>query len=571
MPRFEHDHSKYLSQEEKVAMRLALRGQVVLKVVAMLEALGVDEPAIEAAVQRTRERIADMSPDTLRALGGRAVGMAQLLDGESLDTVESEEGDLFVVQQRPVEQISVIEPAEPISPVDTEQRVTSELSKRKRVMRMKPNREMVRYDTAVRTPIEIARINEETVSADIAYMFADVFSFDELKLIENLNFEQRAMFVEELIKVYQKVVEVNSETDHYKDRLLLLLEGLSVREVSEKLDTPYGTVRAARQKTWSMLARDPVGAHRVLSPIFSGSEGVEGSNQVDQLALTDVHQTQLSARVTEYVDAIFGTILSEEEQGDIVTFTPGQKDVFVAELMKAYENEVPVTVKSMLQGERLRHMLDGMTARAIADVLNQDRGNVSRSKKSMKAIFDRCPDEVHQAYHTARQLEVEEHASVVERVVPDSSEVDMSDDISEPDTPEYVDVPTEPTPNESHEQEVPIDRLIEDTFLDLMHEFDFGYSEVKGLIDRLKGTSNQMDSGLVKANIAFLTAARQAGELLDESESALLRAHFALRPGRPPLSPSEIVELFKDIPGIDIDTVQRSIVGALAKLKGVRS
>lgn len=184
MPQFEHDRSKYLSQKEIDAMRLALRGQVVLKVVAMLEALGVDEPAIETAVQETRKNIAGMPLDTLRTLGRQAVGIAQLLDGEPLDAIESEEGDPFVVQQQPVEQISVIEPTEPISPVDTEQDVASEVPKRKRVMRMKPNGETVRYDTAVRTPTEIARINEETVSADIAYMFAKIFSFDELKLIE---------------------------------------------------------------------------------------------------------------------------------------------------------------------------------------------------------------------------------------------------------------------------------------------------------------------------------------------------------------------------------------------------
>ncbi len=570
MPQFEHDYSKYLSQDERDAMRLALRGEVVLKVVAMLEALGVDDTAIEIAVQRTRENIAGMPPDTLRALGSQAVSMALLLNSEPLDTVESEEDTLPLAQQQPTDQVSVIEPAEPTSFVDIELDVAPEAPKRKRVMRMKPNGEMVRYDTAVRTPTEIARINEETVSADIAYMFAEIFSFDELKLIESLNSEQRVLFVEELIKVFQKVVQINSEIDHYKDRLFLLLEGLSLREVSEKLETPYGTVKAARQKTWSMLARDPVGAHQVLSPILSRNEGMEGSNQVDRLALTDVHQTQLLARVTEYVHAIFGDILSDEEQNDIVTFTTGQKDVFVAELIKAYEKQVPITVKSMLQGERLRRMLDGMTTRAIADVLSQDRGNVSRSKKSMKVIFERCQDEVRQAYHAARQLEAEEHLTD-EQVVSDSSGVDVHDDNDELDATERVGIPPESTPNESHEQEVPIDRLIENTFLDLMHEFDFGYSEIKGLIDRLKGTSNQTDGGLVKANIAFLAAAREAGELLDESESALLRAHFTPRPGRLPLSPSEIVEAFKDIPGLDTDTVQRSIVGALTKLKRVRS
>lgn len=379
------------------------------------------------------------------------------------------------------------------------------------------------------------------------------------------------MFVEELIKVYEDVVQVNSEADHYKDRLLLLLEGLSVREVSEKLYTPYGTVKATRQKTRSMLARDPVGAHQVLSSIVSGGEDVEGLNQVDRLQLTDVRQAQLSARITGYVDAIFGTILSDEEQGDIVTFTPVQRDVFVVELMKAYEKEVPVTVNSMLQGERLRRMLDGMTTRAIADVLSQSRGNVWRSQKSMNAIFDRCPDEVRQAYHIARQLEAEVH-DTDEQVASDPSELDAPDDINEPDIPEHTDVLSEPMLSESPEQEVPVDRLIEDTFLDLMQQFDFGYSEVKGLIDRLRGTSNQTDSGLVKAHIAFLTAAREAGELLDESEFALLRAHLAPRPGRPPLSPGEIVELSADTtPDLDIDTVQRSIVGTLVKLKGARS
>lgn len=572
MPHFEHDRSKYLSQEEIDAMRLALRGQVVLKVVAMLEALGVDEPAIETAVQETRKNIAGMPLDTLRTLGSQAVGIVQLLNGEPLDAIESEEGTTPAVQQQSTEQIPVLEPAEPTNPVDMKQEATSEVQKPKIVRRMKPNGVVIQLNIDKRAPADIDRITEETVNANIGYMFAKFFSFEELKLIENLTPDQCEIFATELIRVYEFAVERNGAMEGYKERLMLLLEGLSNDEVRERLDIEsVTTVRTMRHKIRSMLERDPVATRQVLSIVLPDREGVDELKQIEQLPIMGVRQAQELTQMMENISTIFGGILSEEEQSGISTLTPVQKDVLVAELVKAYEHEVHVPGHSAALSKRLRYMLDGMATRNIAKMLKDRTAHITRSKKAMNAIFMRFPDEVRQAYHTARQLEAEERTAE-EQVILDLSMVDVPDDNDEPDVIKYADISSVTTFNKPPEQEeISIDRLIENTFLDLMHEFDFGYSEVKGLIDRLKGKSNQTDSGLVKANVAFLMAAREAGELLDEPESALLRSHFAPRPGRPPLSPSEIVELSAGTLDLDIDTVQRSIVGALAKLKGVRS
>lgn len=535
MSQFEHDRTRFLSQEEQDAMRLAARGHAVLEVVALLEALGVEECAIETAVRATRERIADMPVDTLQELGTQAVSMVRLLDGEPLDAVESEEGVLPPVVEV-TDQKFIPGPMRRVNPDGTYDLIDS-----------------------VKVPISETERHATTVNPYINKIFNGILSFDELKDIESMEPSRRRILVDGLMGIYREVSHKPEYADVHGQRLTLMLAGHRVKEIGKILHTPAATIQFTFKSLGPMFERHPSGVREAYeSTLREAIDDTESSIEPNLVATMParVERTiqpnpsgEKQTVTYRHIKGVFEGILSDEDMRHIEQFESYQRDIFVGLLADIYKKVSYQPGRGDARVAQFRRMLDGLKMADIAEELSCPEKHIQEGRRKLKLMMSRSPDEVAAAFAVAKAA-----------LPPDETGV-----------AENGNVRSESTSSEDHESEMPVDRLIENTFLDLMHEFDFGYSEVKGLIDRLKGTSNQTDSGLVKANIAFLTAARQAGELLDESESALLRAHLAPRPGRPPLSPGEIVESFKDIPGFDIDTVQRSIVGALAKLKGARS
>lgn len=534
MSQFDRDPSKYLSSEERDAMRLAARGNAVLEVVALLEALGVEETAIEKAVQVTRERTADMPVDVLQGLGGRAVSMVQLLDGEPLDTVESEEGELPVYATK---REFVPGPMRRVNPAGTYKLVES-----------------------VTSPVGETERQATTVNPYIHKVFGGIFSFDELKAIETMEPARRAVFVDRLMEVYREVSHKPEYAAVHGQRLGLMLEGRRVKEIRELLDTPDATIHFTFNSLGQMFERHPSGAREayaaaIYEEIDTEVVPVAVSETIVPIRVDKKVQPEPSGErqttTHQHIKAVFGSILSDEDMLCIEQLEPHQRDLFTGLLTDIYRKVSKYPERGEVQVARFRRMLDGLRTVDIAREQGCSEVNIQQSRRSMRQMMGRLPDDVIAALVTAKGT-----------LLPaDDETVAPTDSATSP----------EPMPSENHEQDVPVDSLIDETLFSLMEQFDFGYSDVKGLVDRLKGISNRTDSGLVTANIALLTAAREVEDMLDQTALLLLRAHLTPRPGRPPLSPSEIVERVKDTPGFDIETVQRSIVGALAKIKEARS